>query len=189
MLTAFFTIFIVVCLLYLIWIPRKEAALLVILHAFVQYAMTLSLWLFQINTQLTSLLLGFMLTTSILLLWARNLDYSQEWFSIRLFVSLVQWSIIVFILLFITFQPAYAQFIPSSGWQGKISTQHLAIHSSIKVCGNLIVFTTFIQIMLHWGQKWNIKQSLINLSPAIIYFIIMSLLKFFQSFTENSPYI
>lgn len=189
MLTALFTIYIVICLLYLIWVPRKEMAMLVILHAFVQYAMTLTLWFFQINSQLTALLLGFMFATSILLLWARNINYSQEWLAVRIFFSLVQWSMIVFIISYLIFQPAYNQFVPSIAWQGKIAAQHLAINPVIKVCGNLILFTSFFQIMLHWGQKWTIKKSLFNLGPMIIYFIIMSLLKIFQSYTENSPYI
>lgn len=189
MLTYLFILFIVLGLGYLMWSPRKEVVSLVLLHAFVQYAVTIAFWLFQINTHFTAMLLGFIVSTSLLLLWARTLDYSREWKSVGVFVTLAQWTAVGFVLVLMLLGSPYEQFVPAAAWSGQVGMAHQAIHPSIKLCANLILFTSFFQLIRNWGQRWSLNKSLLELGPLLIYFLILSLLKVFQPFTENSPYI
>ncbi|MEL6674236.1 MAG: hypothetical protein AAFR61_18665 [Bacteroidota bacterium] len=188
MLNFLFVGFIFISALYLFLSPRKEVPLVIILHAFFQYVMTLGFWLVQMNTYFAGMLLGFMVTTSVLLVWARNLNYSKDLLSIRLFFTLTQWTALVAVVIFIVVKSPYYYMVPSSSWQDLVDHQQLSIHPAAKLCGNVLLFTTFFHLVLGWGQRWSASKSFWDLSPLFLYFLLMSFLRIFQQGTEVFPY-
>ncbi|MEL6192058.1 MAG: hypothetical protein AAFR66_08415 [Bacteroidota bacterium] len=189
MLTWLYVLFIVLISAYLVFSERKEVPLFVVLHAILQYGFTLALWLFQMTSLLGGLLLGFISASTFLLIWARSLNYSRELYSIKLFFSLTQWIVVLAIGVFMAIESPYYRMVPASSWQAYIDMDVLSIHPVIKLCGNLLLFTTFFHIMGHWGQKWNIRKSLFDLMPVWLYFLLLSLLKIFQFSAEPLPII
>ncbi|MCB0848125.1 MAG: hypothetical protein KDE26_32955, partial [Bacteroidetes bacterium] len=78
MLNLLYTLFILIILGYFILSKRKEVPLIVVLHAFFQYVLTLAFWIFNMNGAMAGLLLGFMTISTVLLVWGRYLNYSRE---------------------------------------------------------------------------------------------------------------
>ena len=187
MLNAAFLLFILGCILYLLLSPRKEAALFVILHAFLQYVITLALWIFHMNSMLAALMLGFIVMSTGLLIWARSLNYSAEQQGIRRFLGVSQWVLLGVIALFILIKSPYYYLIPSSNWHAHINPHLMSIHPLVKISANAFLFSTFFLVILQWGQRWNIRQSLMLLGPMVLYFVLVVLLRFFQSATHTFP--
>lgn len=187
MLNILFFLFIALCAAYLLFSPRKELPFMVILYAMLQYALTLSMWIFQMTHALTALLLGFIVITAFLLIWARNLNYSRELNTIKLFFSLSQWVMLLCIGIFISLESPYYKLIPTSSWHSHVDAHSLSIHPVIKLCGNIFIFTTFFQVISHWGQKWKVKQSLFTLLPILFYYILIGLLRYFQISGQALP--
>lgn len=188
MINILFLTFILCCVAYLVIAPRKEVALFIIFHAFLQYILSLALWIFHMNTGLVSLLLGFMTTSTGLLLWARNMNYSREQHSFRRYFLLGQWGLLVVIVFFMAVRSPYYYLVPAASWHAHINPNLMSIHPLIKLSGNAFVFTTFFLIMLHWGQKWNIWRSLLVLGPFFLYLLIVVLLRLFQTSTYTYPF-
>lgn len=187
MLNALFLTFILCCVLYLLFAPRKESAFFVILHAFFQYVTTLALWIFHMNSALAGLLLGFMVVSTGLLIWARSLNYSAEQHSIKRYFVISQWLLIGVIALFISLKSPYYYLVPAASWHAHINPHLLSIHPLVKISANVFLFSTFFLVILQWGQKWHIRQSLIMLGPILIYFLLVLLLRFFQTSTFTYP--
>lgn len=188
MLTLLYLVFIGFCLLWFLLASRKELPLLVATHAILQYAFTLVSWFFQLNYALSALLLVFLMITAILLVWARNLNFSRELVSIRLFFSMLQWVLVFAVGIFILAKSPFQYIVPSSSWHGHIPAHQLSVHPVIKMGGNLMLFTTFFHLILHWGQRWNIKKSLIDLGPIAIYLIAIAALRFYQTSHLTHPF-
>ena len=188
MLNTLFIIFILACFAYLLFSPRKEIPLVVLLHALFQYAMTLIFWIFHMNTYFSAILLGFMLITTLILIWARSINYSRELQSIQLFFSLCQWAALLAVATFISIKSPYFYMVPSSGWHRHINPHQLSIHPAAKLCGNVLLFSTFFQIIIGWGRRWTIRRSLVDLGPILIYFTMMGVLRVFQSNVEVYPF-
>ena len=187
MLNLLYTLFILIILGYFILSKRKEVPLIVVLHAFFQYVLTLAFWIFNMNGAMAGLLLGFMTISTVLLVWGRYLNYSRELLSIQLFFSISQWAIIGSVLVFMAVKSPYYYLIPSSTLHSHINAHQLSIHPVIKLCGNILLFTTFFHLILNWGQKWSIRKSLVDLGPFLIYLVLAAMLRFFQSFTSAFP--
>jgi len=162
--------------IFFILTPRKEVPVILIIQALLQYVWTLGSWSLKLDTGMTWLLWSWMLSGTLLLLWARNLAYSKELFSIRLFFSVSQWAIILIIGLLIATRSPYE-------WIGPVGagiTEGVSLHPAIKLSGNLLIFTTFFQLVLHWGQMWSLRKSVVDLGPIFIYFGTLLLLRFLQ---------
>ena len=188
MLNILFIIFIIGCAVYLVVAPRKEVPLIILLHALFQYAMTLVFWIFHMNTYFAGMLLGFMVLTTFLLIWARGMNYSRELHSIQMFFSLSQWAILIAVIIFISIKSPYFYMFPSSGWNQHINPHQLSIHPAAKLCGNILLFSTFFQLIIGWGRRWTIRKSIIDLGPICIYFAMMGLLRYFQSQVQIFPF-
>ena len=188
MLNILYTLFIALALGYLVVAKRKEVPFVIVIHAFFQYILTLAFWIFHMNTAMAGLLLGFMAISSGLLVWARNLNYSRELLSIQFFFSISQWAVIASVLIFMAVKSPYYYLVPSANWHSHINAHQLSIHPVIKLCGNVLLFTTFFQLILNWGQKWSVRKSLIDLGPLMIYILLATLLRFFQSFSQALPF-
>ena len=137
---------------------------------------------------MAGLLLGFMVISSVLLVWGRNLNYSRELLSIQFFFSISQWTVIASVLIFMAVKSPYYYLMPSSAWSAHINANQLSIHPVIKLCGNVLLFTTFFHLILNWGQKWSLRKSLIDLGPFMIYILLATLLRSFQSNTHAFPF-
>ncbi|MEZ4774316.1 MAG: hypothetical protein R3D00_14120 [Bacteroidia bacterium] len=188
MVNIFYTLFIVACLLYFILSSRKEIPFLILVHALFQYLFTLSAWVFQMNNPMAGLLLGFIFASTLLLIWARGLNYSRELLSIHLFFSVSQWMGILAVGLFIFFKSPFYYLMPSSAWHSNLSAHQMSIHPVIKLCGNFFLFTTFFHLILSWGAKWSLRKSLVDLGPLIVYFAIIAVLRIFQAKTQSLPF-
>ncbi len=180
--------FISLGLIWFLGASRKEMPLLVIMHTLLQYAFTLICWFFQINTALSALLLIFLMLTGLLLLWARSLNYSKELISIRMFFSMVQWVVILAVGVFILVKSPFHYLIPSSSWHGEMPVHQLAVHPIIKVCGNVLFFTTFFHLILNWGQKWDLRKSFFDLMPLIVYLVCLGLIRAYQNTFFTQPF-
>ena len=180
MLSTFYVLFLTALLSWVLVAKRKELPLLVLLHAIFQYVLTLAFWFFQMNADLVGLLLGYIALTSVLLVWARGLNYSKELVSIRLFFSMVQWVVVLAVVVLLMMKSPYTYLVPSSTWQGKISPHQLSLHPMLKVCGNILCFTGFLHFLFGWGQRWNLKKSFFELSPVMLYIVFMAVLRMLQ---------
>lgn len=175
----------------LIWFlaaGRKEMPMLIIMHTILQYAFTLACWFFQLNTALSGLLLIFLMMTGLLLIWARSLNYSKELVSIRLFFTMLQWVVIFAAGVFVLAKSPYHYQIPSANWQGHMPAHQISVHPVIKICGNLLLFTSFFHLVLGWGQRWEIRKSLLDLSPIVVYLGGLALIRAYQSSFFTHPF-
>lgn len=188
MLTSLYLIFITCCLFWLLLAKRKELPLLVVMHAILQYAFTLISWFFQLNYALSAILLVFLMISALLLIWARNLNYSRELVSIRLFFTMLQWVLVIAVGIFMVAKSPFQYIVPSSSWHGHIPAHQLSVHPVIKMGGNVILFTTFFHLVLHWGQSWKVKKSLIDLGPVVLYLMAIAILRFYQASHLSLPF-
>jgi hypothetical protein len=187
MLNILYIGFIAAGLLWFLLAGRKEMPLLVITHSVLQYAFTLISWFFQLNPALSALLLVFLMLSGVLLIWARSLNYSKELISIRMFFSMLQWVVIFAVGVFILTKSPYHYMMPSANWQGHVPAHQLAVHPIIKICGNLLIFTTFFHLILNWGQRWQIRKSILDLLPMVIYLVALILIRVYQAMIFTHP--
>ncbi|RMG75741.1 MAG: hypothetical protein D6722_00440 [Bacteroidetes bacterium] len=170
MVSTVFALFCVLLVVYFLFSSRKEVPLMILLHAGIQYGLALVLWMFRLGPYLSGMLLGFMVLSSFLLIWARSLTYSREWQGIRIFFSLAQWTVLLALVIFATVKSPYYYLVPSSTWHPDVPVHRMTIQPALKLGGNILLFTTFFQVILHWGQKWDLRKSLVDLGPILLYF-------------------
>ena len=188
MLNALFIIFIIACFGYLLVSEKKEVPLIILLHAFIQYIITIGLWLFRMTPSLTGLLLSFIVVSSLLLIWGRGLNYSQELQSIKLLFSMVQWMVIIGLFVFSVFGSPYYHMVPTGNLGSQVPLNTNMIHPVIKLSGNILMFTFFFQVITHWGEKWSFKKSLFDILPIVLLFLLLSILRIFNSTSLNHPF-
>ncbi|MDX1908136.1 MAG: hypothetical protein SF053_13960 [Bacteroidia bacterium] len=188
MISFFFSLYITACLWYLFWSPRKEIPLVIVLHALLQYVLTLALWLFYMDSRMTGLLLGYMAATTLLLIWGRQLTYSRELISIRVFFRLTQWVILGGLLIFVLFQNPYVFMEPSEQWAGRLNFQHLTFHPLLKLAGNVLAFTSFFHVILHWGQAWSLRKTWLDLGPLVGYILLMMGVRYLSGDPGPQPF-
>ena len=188
MVNTVFALFSGLLLIYLLFSSRKEVPLMIVLHAAIQYGLALVLWMFRLGPYLAGMLLGFMILSSFLLIWARSLTYSREWQGIRVFFSLAQWAVLLALVIFATVKSPYYYLVPSSSWHPDIPVHRMSIHPAIKLGGNVLLFTTFFQVILHWGQKWDVRKSLVDLGPLLIYFSALIVLRMLHDAQASLPF-
>ena len=100
---------------------------------------------------------------------------------------MLQWVMLLAVGIFVLAKSPYHYITPSSSWHGHVPAHQLSVHPVIKMVGNLLLFTTFIQLVLHWGQRWQIKKSLLDLAPIIIYLLAVACLRFYQASHLTHP--
>lgn len=189
MLNSGFLVLTLVFLAYWFFASRKEIPTIILLHALLQYGLSLALWRLTLSPLLGGILLGFLVLSSFLLIWARSLDYSREMHNIRLVFSMLQWAILIGILGFISFKSPYYYASPVSQWPpGSGAQQGLFLHPSLKFGMNILAFTTFYHLILHWGQKWSLKKSLLDLGPFVIFLVTLAVLRYVQLVTPALPF-
>lgn len=149
---------------------------MLVCHALLQYGFSMVLWAFHLSGSLASILMVFIWVSSVMLIWARGLNYGQDLFSIRLFFSVSQWAILLVLFLFVSIKSPFYYTFPATV-SGHLPVQKLTFHPILKLSGNLLVFTTFFHVIVHWGQKWKWQKSLLDLSPIVIYAIMLVILR------------
>lgn len=173
--------FILSFLAYLLLARRKELPLLVISHGLLQYFFTLIMWFSEMESQLSSVTLLFIVATSTLLIWARGLNYSREFRMIKVMVELGQWIILLAMGLFLLVNSPFSYHLSSRGPNPHLGFGYSVIHPWLKSGGNLLIFTTYLLILLNWGSNWPTKKSLKNFAPILIYFLLIALLYVWKS--------
>ncbi len=181
MLDGVYLLFILALTVYLLLSAKKELPIIVVVHAVLQYILTLVMWFTDMSPYLAGVLLAFMVSTTGLLIWGRSLNYSRDHQMIKVFVALGQWTVMVSILLFLMLKSPYSYHFSSLGSGNGHSLAYSTIHPFIKLCGNLLLFTTFLQVILSWGTSWSIKQSLRDLGPIVLYFLLTAILFLLES--------
>ncbi|GAB4409955.1 MAG: hypothetical protein OHK0039_13980 [Bacteroidia bacterium] len=188
MVSTVFVLFLVSMSTFVLLAGRKEVPVIVLLHALVQYAFTLAQWAFRLNDYLSGMLLGFIILSSLLLFWGRSMNYSNELHSVRLFFTMGQWVLLLGLVLYMGLKSPYYYVIPSSSWHPDIPMHRLSIQPVLKLGGNLLIFTTFFQLVLHWGQRWPLRRSLADLGPLLLYALGMVILEMLQSARSAIPF-
>ncbi|MCI4669602.1 MAG: hypothetical protein MRZ79_15820 [Bacteroidia bacterium] len=183
-----FLILSVALLMYFLFAGRKELPLLLVSHALLQYGLSMVLWYFHLSGSLASILMVFIWISSILLIWARSLNYGQDLFSIRLFFSVSQWAILLVLFLFIAIKSPFYYVFPATSLGQNVPVQHMTFHPILKLSGNLLIFTTFFHVIVHWGQRWKWHKSLIDLSPIIIYTFLLVILRNMRIENSSLPF-
>lgn len=174
-------------LLYFLFSSRKELPMLLVCHALLQYGLSMVLWSFHLSSSLASIIMVFIWISSIMLIWARSLTYGQDLFSIRLFFSVSQWAILLVLILFVCIKSPFYYVFPTAA-HGGIPTQKLTFHPILKLSGNLLIFTTFFHVIVHWGQRWKWTKSLLDLAPIVIYAIMLLVLRNVQIEHAAQPF-
>jgi hypothetical protein len=172
MLTLFYGAALLFFAVYLTASVRKEVPALILLHAVVQYGITVAGWMFALNAYYAGLLLGFIAVTTFFLIWARSVPYSRGLSSVRLFCALAQWALLGGLLLFILVRSPYQPLELGGDWHAGIAGRRQGLHAMVKLAGNLMLFTTVLQIILHWGELWTPRRSLAVFGAAWLYLLL-----------------
>ncbi|MDW3645962.1 MAG: hypothetical protein R8P61_02775 [Bacteroidia bacterium] len=188
MLNTLFLLLIAGLVIFLLLSPRKEVPFIVLLHASIQYMMTLIYWLFEMNTYYAGILWCFILFSSLVLIWARGMNYSREMHRVEMFFSVSQWGILIAVLAFIGLNSPYYHMIPSASWSSQIHPSPVSIHPVAKLSGNVLMFTSFFQLILGWGRRWNLRKSVVELGPIILYFVLMGVLRVYEDDAQLFPF-
>ncbi len=183
-----FTILSIALIIYFFFSERKEIPLVLVLHALLQYGFTMVLWYFKLTPSLSSILVIFLWLSSIMLIWGRSLTFGRDLFSIRLFFSVSQWAILLVLGLFISLKSPFYYVFPTAELNHKLPLQHLTYHPILKLSGNILIFTTFFHVVIHWGQQWKWTKSLIDLLPVMIYAAILLVLRHLKMESIDFPF-
>lgn len=187
MLNTLYGIFITLSLLYFLFSSRKEVPTLVLTQALLQYVWTLGMWSLRLSQQMTGILLGFMVATSLLLIWASRLAFSRQALSLSLFVGVSQWAVLLMLAVLIGLRSPYYYTTPLFESYLPFANQALSIHPAIKLSGNLMLFMAFFHLILGRREHWSIRNSLLKLGPALVYFCLALFLRYTQAANPDFP--
>ncbi|MEO1417715.1 MAG: hypothetical protein AAFW00_20695 [Bacteroidota bacterium] len=186
--TVGFILLAVFLIVYVVTTPRKEFPIVVIFHALLQYGLTLAMWFLFLGRQHAIILMLFLWLSTLLLIWARSVNYSNELLSIRLFFSISQWAVLLMLGLFLALESPYYYVTTASSQGVAPHFQHISLRPIIKLGANFLLFTTFFQLTLNWGQKWPLLRSLIDLGPILLYVGLMGILRSLMSQQMGFPH-
>lgn len=188
MLDFVYLLFILLLILYLMVAQRKELPFLVITHVVIQYFFTTLSWMTSMDGQVAAILLLFLIASSTLLIWGRNLNYSRETRLIKAFTNTSQWAIFIIMLGFLLYKPYYILHYSSMGKSPHFGLAYSFIPPFFKICGNLLLFMTYLSFILNWGNKWNLKKSLKNFLPVFLYLLLLCILYLASASVRNHPF-
>jgi len=188
MLNTLFLLLIAGFTIFLLLSRRKEIPFFILLHGAIQYMLTLIFWLFEMNSYYAGILWFFIFFSSLVLVWARGMNYSREMHRVEMFFSVTQWGILLAVLVFVALNSPYYHMIPSASWSSQINPNPVAIHPIAKLAGNMLLFTTFFQLIIGWGRTWTFRKSVIELGPIILYFILMGVLRVYEDEVQLFPF-
>jgi hypothetical protein len=174
MLDLLFISFILASVVYLLLSPRKEFPLLVLLHTALQYTLTMLVWHGNLPPSIAAISMGCMWAAAIVLVWGRSLNYSYKLKFLKYALSVFQWVIFIGLMVNIFAQDGQILLLTGNSIGGAdMSRENQMSQLIIEMFhfgANILVFTTFLHIVLQWGQRWTIQKSLVDLGPAILYF-------------------
>jgi len=187
MLNALYIGFICISMLYLLGASRKEVPLVILLQALLQYVFTLAVWSLRLPGPLGIILLSYMTGTTLLLIWARSLTVSKQWYSVRLFFTVSQWAMLLMLAVLVSIRSPYL-YTDAGDLSGGHGGQILTLHPALKFGGNLMLFTGFFHLIMHWGQAWSLRRSLLDLGPVLLYCLLLLGLKMMQAANASLPF-
>lgn len=188
MLDFIYLLFILLLISYLLVAQRKEIPFLVVTHVVIQFFFTTISWMADMDGQISAILLLFLVASSTMLVWGRGLNYSRETKLIKVFVNISQWAVLVIMLGFLLYKPYYILHYSSVGKSPHFGLVYSFTPPLFKICGNLLLFSTYLTFILNWGNKWDIKKSLKNFLPIFLYLFLLSVLYFAGASMRNHPF-
>ncbi|MEM6265592.1 MAG: hypothetical protein AAGI38_24025 [Bacteroidota bacterium] len=189
MLDVAYYILISLLMAYLLVAAQKETPLLVLLHAIVQYLLTLGLWGMKMSGYIAGLLACFIFITSLVLVWIRNLNYSHELKILRIAFNWSQWVILGGLGIFMWTQSPFATVASSYEFHPHIEIPIGGLHPMVKVTGNVLMFSFLAQFFLFWGTKWTVGNSFRRLLPFLIYLVLVFFLQMAQREANAAPFL
>ena len=168
---------------------KKEFGLLVISHAVLQYVYTLLSWRLQLAPGVALATLGFIVATTMLLIWARRMHIgSNDQKMAQTLVNALQWTFLGALLFFVIIRsPDWYEF-SGSNENGAIIGSYVSLHPFIRMSGNYFLFALFAQITIRWGLVWKPRDTLLNLGPFVGYVLLILLLLARQASFNHHPY-
>jgi uncharacterized MnhB-related membrane protein len=168
---------------------EKPFALLVLSHAVLQYVYTLLSWHLRLGPGVALATLGFILATTLLLIWARKMHYgTNEQRMARTMINTLQWSFLGALILFSMLRsPDWYEFSVHGG-HPDVDIGYVSLHPVIKIAGNYFIFALFSQVILRWGLRWKMRESMINIGPFAGYVLLILLLLIRQATFSHHPY-
>lgn len=177
MLDGLFLFFIALAAVYLLVAPRKEFPLVVILHTVVQYALTMLAWQGALPPPIAVLTMGCMWSAALVMIWVRTWAYSPRLQYANYLARVMQWAVLGVAVLDVFGHNSSAEMLVGNALLMDESTLTMVLREANRFIGNLLVFMSFLQIILHWGQHWTVKKSLLDLFPVVGYFMLMLVLR------------
>jgi len=187
MLNALYIGFICISVVYLLGVSRKEVPLVILLHALLQYVFTLAVWSLRLPGPLGIILLSYMTATTLLLIWGRSLTVSKQWYSVRLFFTVSQWALLLMLAVLVGLRSPYL-YTNADDLSGAHGAHILTLHPALKFGGNLMLFIGFFHLIMHWGQIWSLRRSLLDLGPTLLYFLLLLGLEMMQADNASIPF-
>jgi len=188
MLDFVYLLFIFLLIFYLMAAQRKEMPFLILTHVVIQYFFTTISWISGMDDQVAAILLLFLVASSTLLVWARSLNYSRETKLIKAFVNISQWGVLVIMIGFLLYKPYYILHYSSPNKSPHFGLVYSFIPPLFKICGNLLLFTTYLSFILNWGNKWNLKKSLKSFLPIFLFLLLLGILYLTSASMRNHPF-
>lgn len=173
---------------YLLWAPRKELPFVLVLHGVVQYGASVGFWLFSIGPAvLGKVLIGIYLGTA-LIWWARSIGYGPFWRRVYATSAGLGWLMMTLVVVWISMDGLFQYQEVSPMWREVLAVSPLAIHPLFKWLGNVLIFLTFFQITLHWGQPWKPVRSWLTFGPLLLFFLILLFFSLYLTGEEPAPF-
>ena len=145
------------------------------------------MWSLRLSQEMAGVLLGFMVASTLLLIWGSRLVYSRPMFSVSLFISVSQWALLVMLAVLIGLRSPYSYTAPIMEGHPPIGEPSLVIHPVIRLSGNLMLFTIFFHLVSQRREHWTLRQSLLELGPSLVYFCLALFLRYTQAGTPSYP--
>ena len=154
--------------------PRKEVPFVVMVHALVQYALTQVFWFNNLSGRGAALLLLFMSGSSVVLIWVRRMNYSQEQKQLQGIFRIASWGLLLSVVVVMWVRNPYVFEMPVSSGRQTLAGGW-GIQPFGRLAGNALMFLLVGELVFGWGRRWTLGASLGAFGPMVLYAVMMGL--------------
>ncbi len=170
MLDFFYLFYLLSSLAYLFFSPKKEVPLFLLVYGLLQYAITQLWWWPETDGRIAGLLLLFIVLSTGLMLWGKELERDQDRYYATVLMRVGQWLFLVALAVVLGFKrPWVVNESLEPVWENLAEARSWGFPSFAKVGGNLLLFGFWFQVIMGWGESWSWKKSLLDLGPLLLY--------------------
>ncbi len=173
---------------YVLWSARKEIPLMLLFHVLIQYGFTLGIWFFTLSPTTTGVLLVGLCIGTPILIWGRILPLGKQWTASYRISWVMGWILISGIVGWMVWKGPYAYQEVSQAWRDIFPGTPLLLNQAFKWVGNGLLFLTFFQIILHWGERWTALGTWLSFGPIVLYLFVLILLQVHLSTLDQAPF-